>query len=217
MPTRKVQFAPGEHYHLYGRGVAKQKLFLDTRDYVRFLFLILYFQSPKPIYNTSTIVSSFIKHNRFNVTKETIEKIIKNRIVALVSFTPMPNHFHLIVEETEEGGISTYMQKVLVAYANYFNAKYKKSGHVFQGPFQAVHIKDNRQLLYTSAYIHRNSRELRKWKNKEVSYPWSSYQDCVKENRWGKLLKTDLLVGQFKNGKEYDKYVKTSGAKEVKS
>ena len=70
MSARKVKFVPGEHYHLYGRGVAKQKLFLDKRDYVRFLFLILYFQSTISIYNISAIVSYFVKHGRFKVAKK---------------------------------------------------------------------------------------------------------------------------------------------------
>ena len=72
----------------------------------------------------------------------------------------MPNHFHLIVKEVKEGGISAYMQRVLNAYTKYYNAKHDTSGHLFQGPFRAIHIADNDQLLYVSAYIHLNCREI---------------------------------------------------------
>ena len=105
------------------------------------------------------------------------------------------------------------MQKILNAYTKYINVKYKKSGHLFQGPYKAVHIKDNRQLLHLSAYIHKNHNELREWRNKEDLYPWSSYQDYIKENRWADLLVTDIITGQFKNKKEYYQFVKTSTAK----
>ncbi len=140
-------------------------------------------------------------------------EIIKKRLVELVSFCIMPNHFHLIVKELGEGGTATYMQRTLTAYAKYYNTKYDKSGHVFQGPYRAVHIEDDRQLLYLSTYIHRNCREISRWFNKEDKYPWSSYQDIIRENRWGKLLLPDILLGEFKNKKKYDEFVKTSKAK----
>lgn len=131
----------------------------------------------------------------------------------LVNFCLMPNHFHLILQESEENGISKYMEKVQKAYAKYFNAKYKKSGHLFQGPYQIVHIKNNEQLLHLSAYVHRNPRELKQWKNKEEKYLWSSYQDCAAENRWKKLLKPDIVLNQFSTPKEYEDFIETSGTK----
>ncbi|MDO8471353.1 MAG: transposase [bacterium] len=141
------------------------------------------------------------------------KEIMKKRTVELVAFCIMPNHFHLIVKELEEGGIATYMQRVLTAYSKYYNTKYEKSGHVFQGPYQAVHVGDNRQLLHLSAYIHRNPREISKWFNKEDQYQWSSYRDYIGENRWGDLLLIDIVLGQFKNKKKYHEFVKTSSAK----
>ena len=125
----------------------------------------------------------------------------------------MPNHFHLTVKEVAEGGISQYMQRVLNAYTKYYNAKYNKFGHLFQGPYKIVHIEDNRQLLHLSAYIHRNPRELKKWRQKEDKYPWSSYQDYVFENRWGNLLSQNIISDQFESKHEYHNFVKTSTAK----
>jgi len=211
---RKVQFAVGQFYHIYNRGVNKQNIFLDRRDHIRFLFILLTFQSKLPIYNIGRYVSTLIKHSVFNITKEIFNKITENRIVELVSFVLMPNHFHLILHEVEESGISRYMQKVLNAYAKYFNTKYKRSGHLFQGPFHAVHIETNEQLLHLSAYIHRNPRELKEWKNKEHKYPWSSFQDLYNKNRWGELLVSNIIMEQFKNREEYKNFIDTSGAKD---
>lgn len=207
---RILRIAPGEHYHIFNRGVNKQIIFHDTRDYFRFLFIILHFQSPKVFQNISRFVEEFIQSRALNsLALEVIEK----RTVELVSFCIMPNHFHLIVKELEEGGISTYMQRVLTAYSKYYNTKHEKSGHIFQGPYRAVHIGDDRQLLYLSTYIHRNPREISRWFNKEDQYPWSSYQDCIRENRWGKLLLPDVLMGEFKNKEHYAEFIKTSKAK----
>ena len=78
-----------------------------------------------------------------------------------------------------------------------------------------MHIKNNKQLLYLSTYVHRNPKELSLWKNKEHLYLWSSYQDYITENRWGDLLAGDIIIDQFSNKKEYDKFVKSSPAKEI--
>ena len=52
MPTRKTSIVEGEYYHVLARGVNKQKIFFDKRDYSRFLFYILFYQSPVSIQNT---------------------------------------------------------------------------------------------------------------------------------------------------------------------
>ena len=213
---RNIKIAPGEYYHIFNRGMSKQVIFHDTADRIRFLFLILYFQSPLTFEQISRSTKSFVRHSVFDIDKEIQEKIIKDRFVELTSFCLMPNHFHLIVKEVEENGIARYMQRVLNSYTKYFNTKYNKSGHLFQGPYKAVHVKNNTQLLYLSSYIHRNPREIKEWFNKEGIYQWSSYQDFINENRFEELLVFDIIGGQFKNKKEYDEFTKTSSAKLLK-
>jgi putative transposase len=213
---RILRIAPGEHYHIFNRAVNKQTIFHNFGDYVRFLFLIIYMQSPVKIPHISRAVKDFAKYcagQSSALTSGLEEEIIKNRLVEIVSFCIMPNHFHLIVKELEEGGIAAYMQRVLTAYSKYYNTKYEKSGHVFQGPYGAVHIYNDRQLLYLSTYIHRNPREISRWWNKEHQYQWSSYQDIISENRWGKLLLPDVLMGEFKDKEHYHQFVKASPAK----
>ena len=201
----------GEYYHIFNRGVGKKIIFKDDRDRIRFLFLILYFQAENNFPQISRIVSSYVKHRVFDINKD----IINERFVELTSFALMPNHFHLIVKETKEGGMGKYMQRVLNSYSQYFNTRYSISGHLFQGPYKAVHVEDDKQLLYLSAYIHLNPKELNEWYKKEDIFPWSSYQDYVKENRWGEILKTEIILDQFKDKREYKDFVETSGAKEI--
>jgi len=213
---RKVRFCPGEYYHVLNRGVGKENIFLDERDWIRFLFLILYLQAPNTIYNISDHVTHFTKHRVFSsLRKNTValKTIAKERTVELVCFTLMPNHFHLLIREKEPSGISNYLQRVQNAYSKYFNIKYKRSGHVLQGPFRAIHIEDNEQFLYTSAYIHSNPRQLSPWRNKITEYPWSSFMDYTHENRWDILLVRKYLLTQFKKPSDYTRSVLHSGAK----
>ena len=158
---RLIKIAPDEYYHVFNRAVNKQVIFHDTGDYFRFLFLILYLQSSVVFQQLGRKVKEFIQSRALDSGEE--DEIIKKRRVEVVAFCIMPNHFHLIVKESDEGGIAAYMQRVLTSYSKYYNTKYEKSGHVFQGPYQVVHIADDPQLLHLSAYIHRNCREIPKW------------------------------------------------------
>lgn len=155
----------------------------------------------------------------FDVRERDFLNVLEGRMVELVAFCLMGNHYHLLVRELAEGGIARYMQRVGDAYSKYFNAKYQMPGHVFAGRYKAVHVQDNRQLMYLSAYIHRNPRELKGWKDMEDQYPWSSLTDYVNENRWGGLLAQEIILDQFEGtrGSNYADFVKTNTAKEVES
>ena len=168
--AKDVGIVTDEYYHLYTRGVGKKNLFLDNRDYVRFLFCLLYFQYTDDLHNVSDTVTRFLDTGSF-ASRKRIALDEGNRVTEIVAFTLMPNHLHIIAREIKQGGIAHIMKRTLGGYAKYFNAKYKVSGHVFQGAYNAVHIKNDDQLLYVSAYVHRNQRELRGWRNKENQYP----------------------------------------------
>ena len=196
------------------RGNRKQDIFLDDYDRARFLFLVLYGQSPKELINVGRHAAAFVKNKKFTVRQKVTDKILSTRTVELNCFALMDNHFHLIVREVKENGVVNYMQKILTAITKYHNAKYAQTGHLLQGPFRAVHIDNNEQLLYASAYVHRNPTEIKGWKNKEHEYPWSSYSDYKNENRWDKLLENGIILSQFDDGADYHKWVKESGAKE---
>ena len=211
---RKIKIAPGEYYHIYNRENKRQPIFLDNRDRARFLFLILYFQSPITVHSIGNHITHFLNYILFKFRKTF--NIISSLIIQSIIFTLMPNHFHLGLKEIQEGGISRYMQKILNAYTKYFNTKYKTSGHLFQGPYQAVHMENNTQLLHLSAYIHKNPKKIKEWSNKIDQYPWSSYQDYVKKNRWNELLKPEIILEQFNSKINYKKFIKTSTAKEDK-
>lgn len=213
--SRQIEIAPDEIYHIYNRGMHQHAIFHDKHDYARFLFLILFFQSPLSFENIGRHISAFMKQADFKVSAKIIADVVHQRNVELMAFVLMPNHFHVIVKEIRVNGISDYMHRIGTAFTNYVNIKYHHSGHIFQGSYRAVHISDNDQLLYTSAYVHKNARTLKSWSNKLTQYPWSSYQDFVEDNRWENLIKRDLILEQFTNAREYQQWVKENPAKEL--
>ena len=209
---KRFGLAPDEYYHICNRGVNKQTIFHDKGDFYRFLFLILYFQSQTNFSKVGRAVQEFVQHPMLDIVDEVIEK----RTVELVAFCIMPNHFHLILKEVDDHGVSLYMQRILNAYGKYYNTKYKKSGHVFQGPYRLVHIESDVQMLHLSAYIHRNPRELVRWRNNFSEYEWSSYQDFIGVSRWGGLLLSDSILGEFKKKYDYKNFVNNSPTKMLK-
>ena len=211
---RYQSFAENEFYHVFGRGTNKEKIFIDDHDKARFIFLITHFQSPIKIYNVSWYTESFLKNGSFSTKENRVAEVLKKRNVELVAFVLMSNHFDLLIQNLEDGILSVYMHRILTAYSKYFNAKYHKKGHVFEGPFQAVHTKNNTQLLHLSAYIHKNPKEIKGFENTYDKYPCSSYQDYIGLNRWGNFLSTQIVLKQFKDQAKYKDFVTESTAKE---
>ncbi len=208
------EISVGEHYHLYSRGVNQENIFRDDTDRARFVFALLHQQSEKKVRSAINNVASFQKRNLFIPYRNTLSRVISNRTVELVNFVIMGNHFHATVKEVSENGISKYMHRVLLSYSRYFNIKHDRTGHLFESRFNAVHIKSNEQLLHLSAYIHKNPRDFREWRGKEKTYPWGSYPDYLGKNRWGDLLKPEIILEQFSDKNDYKTFVETSAAKD---
>ena len=216
MHKRKEFSGEQIYYHIFNRGVEKRDIFVSYNDYNRFLFLLLLLQGDVYIDNISRLAHEFEQHLML-LMQEFVPNIDKARLVQLVGFVLMPNHFHLIVKEVAEKGVSKFIQRICNSYAKYFNIKYKRSGHLFGSRYHKKLIDSNDYLLHLSAYIHRNPREIKRWRNKEINYPWSSYQDYAILNRWKKLLEPTIIVDQFKNKQEYKKFVQTSPSKEIEN
>lgn len=174
--NRKHAFSEGEYYHIYNRGVDKRDIFLDNEDYRRFLFLLA---------DANDKVALIEREARRPGRK----RRQKDHLAAVGAYVLMPNHFHLLVKEIEEGGISKFMQKVMTGYVMYFNTKYARTGTLFGGRFQSRHVDSDTYLRYLYAYIHLNPVKLMdgKWKERGITnftkakrfldeYGYSSYQ-----------------------------------------
>jgi putative transposase len=141
-----------ELHHLYNRGTEKRKIFLAVKDYRRFLVLLYLCNSEKDVR-----IGDLIK-NRSWQELFTIER--GETVIDLCAYCLMPNHFHLIGREKREGGTSAFMQKLMTAYTMYFNARYERTGTLFEGTYKAKHVADDRQLKYLVSYVHLNPVKL---------------------------------------------------------
>lgn len=215
MKKRAVFEGENPYYHIFNRGVEKRDIFLDSREYNRFLFLLLILQGDVYFDHIGRLADSFGQHGQHSMSAivDIKKEVEQNRIVELVAFALMPNHYHLILGELKDGGVSKFMQRLGNGYTKYFNIKHERKGHLFGSKFHSRLIDTNEYLLHLSSYIHKNPRELAGWKNREHLYTWSSLQDYLKQNRWDSLLNQSIILEQFRDQKEYAQFVKTSTAK----
>ena len=77
-------------------------------------------------------------------------------LVDVLAYTLMPNHFHLVLRQKAEEGITRFMKKLAGGYSMYFNLKYEHSGTLFQGPFKSKHINSDPYFKWIFAYVHLN-------------------------------------------------------------
>jgi len=151
MPKRKEDFFTGEYYHIFNRGVDKRKIFLNKGD-------LYYFFDTMNISNTDISLDSTQRSKKRKDLKNDLKD--SSAIVKIVSYCLLPNHFHLILKQEVEGGISKFMNRLGTSYSQYFNTKYNRTGTLFQGRFKANRLtgegKLPMSLELTSAYVNLN-------------------------------------------------------------
>ena len=178
-------FATGSYYHLYNRGVEKRNIFIAKRDYQQFLLTVdFYRKTPLPA-----------KLSDFKRGMERAKKI-ENQInlVEIYSYCLMPNHFHFLLKQTMDGGITQFVRKFANSYTRFFNTKYDRIGPLFQGTFKAKIIENDEYLLQVSKYIHRNPLKLNR--DNLSSYPYSSYSYYLSQEKHP-FCNTEFILSYF--------------------
>jgi putative transposase len=103
-----------------------------------------------------------------------LRECAKSSKVAVHAYVLMPNHLHLLATPAGEDGLGTMMQKLGRLYVPWFNAKYGRSGTLFQGRFRASIVDPDQYFLACMRYIELNP--VRAGLAAEpLAYPWSSY------------------------------------------
>lgn len=91
----------------------------------------------------------------------------------LYAYCLMKNHVHLLIKEEGEP-LSRTMKRIGVSYSYYFNKRYDRVGHLFQGRFRSENIETDDYLLSCIRYIH-NNPVAAGLVPEPSQYPWSSY------------------------------------------
>jgi putative transposase len=163
---RDAPFIDGETYHVYNRGAHKQIIFKRNEDYQRFMLLLHVANTDEPV-NLRNTLRLYKGQALARIYEE--EKPTKS-LVDLYAYSLMPNHFHLVLKQKSENGLTLFARKVLTAYSMYFNMVYKHSGILSQGAFKSHHINNESYFRYIFSYVHLNPLSLMfpKWEEKGI-------------------------------------------------
>lgn len=159
MPSRNVLKidAPNEYYHVYARGINRQKIYLCREDYVYFLGLLARYLSTVPAKDKNGVAYPHLYGQ-----------------IELLCYCLMTNHFHLLFYQVNVKAMKTLMQCVMTSYSRYFNKKYKRSGSLFETRYKASMIVGEKYLEHISRYIHLNPKAWRSYPHSSFSYYFSS-------------------------------------------
>jgi putative transposase len=175
----------GGWYHVINRGLEKRQIFPDEHANLHFLDLL---------------------------------SVLPTRFALKVhAYVLMGNHYHLQIE-TPKANLSQAIQWLNVSYSTWFNRLRRRVGPVFQGRFKAVLHDQDGSALTINRYIHLNpvrvtalgghegrvaaeqaepDREMIKARVAALSYPWSSYNVYVGNEKNPGWLTTDSIYTLF--------------------
>ena len=173
MPYRKDILATDCLYHVFNRSIAEFKIFRNKFDYRRFLEAATYYQIDNPPIKLSVYKKS---PKKYQLPKE-------DQLIKIIAYCLMPTHFHFILCQSKNLGVSTFINRLLNSYTHYFNNKYKRKGPLWEGRFKTVIIRSEEQLLHLTRYLHLNP-VTDHLVEKPEQWQFSSYQEYVrnKEN-----------------------------------
>lgn len=201
-------------YHALNRGVDARTIFLDSQDYARFIHDMYEFNDSAPAgstyYEFKKIGENVINGNH-----------TRNPLVDIHGWCLMRNHYHLLLSERVEGGMSLFLRKLNVGYANYFNKRHERTGTLFQGRTKKIRIENDRHFNYILHYIHLNPLDYLKgaegWRIRTKGnhiksagaaaaylekYRWSSYLDYCGIKNFPSILTTGFFSEYFSEYKK---------------
>ncbi len=175
-------FENNSYYHIYNRGNRKQRIFLQDKDYTRFLEKIVTYKNKYPL--------------------------------KIVAYCLMPNHFHLLIQQSATNSISRFFSDLCNSHSTYFNMKYETVGSLYQGRFKSKLVEQDEYLVHLSRYIHLNPYGLYKHSGKNardllLRYKWSSLSAYL-SGEANDIVDPETVLSYFtkKNSvSEYEKFV----------
>jgi putative transposase len=182
-------------FHVFNRGVEKRKIFLDKQDYKMFVYyLFIYLANPETIKVYYPNLPGTLKIA--NLYGE----------LDLLTFCLMPNHFHLQIQPKTVDSITKLLKQISNAYTKYFNEKYDRVGHLFQGRYKAAKINNDELNIHVHRYIHLNPMVANLADTLE-DYTYSSYQEYMNPGGVKNICNTETFLSHFGGFKVYREFL----------
>lgn len=195
MAIRKTILATGEVYHIFNHSVQGIPILKGERECEIFMEAMKYYLQPNPP----------IKFSIYRVSKDRFPINLDMKLVTIINYCLMPNHFHFTLRQEKENGIRKFIQRLSNSFAHYFNVKYKNRGPVFEGNFKAIRIENDEQLFHLSRYIHLNPVTSYLVENPQ-DYIYSSYRTYL-QKKISEFVDPSLVLNNFSSPVKYEEFV----------
>lgn len=198
----------GDIVHVLNRGVEKRLIFESVADHRRFVF---------NLYKLNNKAGA-IRSRATDFSEDLPEQ---DKLVEILKWSLLPNHYHLLLYESVDGGVVEFTKRLGNAYTKYFNIKNNRSGYLFQNAAKIIPAETNAHFLYLPLYIDLNPLDLAfpNWRDKGISnqkkamnflesYKWSSFQDYKGTNNFPLIINPRLFYETFETNEfEYQKEI----------
>lgn len=203
MPGRVIPLINNQIYHIFNRGIDRRPTFTAKQEFQRAMLSMDFYRSVIPPMRLSKFLIQPEEKK-----KEILQFLNKsNHLVEVINFCFMPNHFHFLLKQLKDNGISKYLSIFQNSYTKFFNTRHKRDGSLFMDQFKAVRIETDEQLIHVSRYIHLNpySGFVIKTIEKLESYQWSSFYRYTYNK--GVIRKKNIILNYFRSIGEYKRFV----------
>ncbi len=204
MPGRLTPLVNNQIYHVFNRGINHQPTFLNKIEYKRAKMVIDFYR----FNNLPTKLSRFLtlsNNDRIKIMDDLRKE--NNKLVDILAYCLMPNHFHFLLRQLTDKGISKYLGNLQNSYTRYSNTRNERDGSLFLDQFKAKLITTDEQLIHVSRYIHLNpytSYVVGNFNNL-LQYQWSSLSEYLESKP--NICELETIMSYFKTPKAYQKFL----------
>lgn len=179
---------------------------MDEKDCERFLECLKEFNNKNSVYIRDIRES---RKNRHPMSGDSLTSDVCSlgnsaiKLVEVFCYCLMPNHYHLILKELLDGGITKFMRKLNSGYTKYFNIKHQRSGHLFEGKYKYKEVDADFYLTHLTGYIHINPVRAGIVQSPR-NYKYSSYLDYIGNKQTDFLdFRSEELEVKIENYEEF--------------
>lgn len=198
--VKMMKLITGQTYHVLNKSIARFKIYNNRSEFYRMLERAIFYQK-----KTSERFANFEKRKNYKNELQEFANYDKSKIVEIIAYCFMPTHFHFILKQLKDNGISRYLNNTLNSYTHYFNNKYKRKGPLWQGRTKKILVESDEQLLHLTRYIHLNPTTSY-LVDKPEDWTYSSYNEYINNSDVSiKICKYDDVLDI--NANEYKEFV----------
>lgn len=200
---RKIPLVTGEIYHIFNRGIDGRVTFSNAGEYIRAYQIMKYYQFSSPMVK----LSKFLRCR--DPERQKLQEVCQGqRLISIISYCLMPNHFHFLLRQEMDKGVSKFLSQFQNSYTRYFNTKNDRVGQLFLDNFKNVLVESEGQFLHLSRYIHLNpySSKIVENLNDLYKYEWSSLGEYIGGSE-DYICDREMIMNYFKTKESYKKFI----------